>query len=137
MPTVAVELRPHQKEAATAAVGVLRTHSRASVIAACGTGKTLIADRTTARVASRGRVLVLVRPGRDARRRRDRSPCRTAPMTGPGRDSRPSRLRDCSPPYAIRAAAPSAPRRRQTRRTATRSEEEPLGREDAGAITGR
>ncbi|WP_405485407.1 hypothetical protein [Streptomyces sp. NBC_00009] len=31
-------------------------HPRASVIAACGTGKTLIAARTTARIAPRGRV---------------------------------------------------------------------------------
>ncbi|MFJ8864040.1 Helicase associated domain protein [Streptomyces sp. NPDC102451] len=60
MPTAAIELRPHQKEAVTAAVKTLRTHPRASVIAACGTGKTLIAARTTARIAPRGRVLVLV-----------------------------------------------------------------------------
>ncbi|MFD6335470.1 DEAD/DEAH box helicase family protein [Streptomyces niveus] len=55
-----IELRPHQKETVTAAVKVLRDHPRASVVAACGTGKTLIAARTTARVASRGRVLVLL-----------------------------------------------------------------------------
>ncbi|MFJ2008087.1 DEAD/DEAH box helicase [Streptomyces chartreusis] len=55
-----IELRPHQKEAVAAAAAALRDHGRASVIAACGTGKTLIAARTTARVASRGRVLVLL-----------------------------------------------------------------------------
>lgn len=60
MPTAAIELRPHQKEAVTAAVKTLRTHPRTSLIAACGTGKTLIAARTTARLAPRGRVLVLV-----------------------------------------------------------------------------
>ncbi|MGW1094161.1 Helicase associated domain protein [Streptomyces sp. NPDC002455] len=60
MQSAAIELRPHQKEAVTAAVKTLRTHPRASVIAACGTGKTLIAARTTARLAPRGRVLVLV-----------------------------------------------------------------------------
>ncbi|KOU41723.1 helicase, partial [Streptomyces sp. WM4235] len=60
MPTVDIELRPHQKEAVTAAVKTLRVHPRASVIAACGTGKTLIAARTAARIAPRGRVLVLV-----------------------------------------------------------------------------
>ncbi|MGV9625465.1 Helicase associated domain protein [Streptomyces sp. NPDC003487] len=55
-----IELRPHQKEAVAAATATLRTHTRASVIAACGTGKTLIAARTTARIAPRGRVLVLL-----------------------------------------------------------------------------
>ncbi|MFD0008939.1 Helicase associated domain protein [Streptomyces sp. NPDC127178] len=55
-----IELRPHQKEAVAAAAAALRDHARASVIAACGTGKTLIAARTTARIASRGRVLVLL-----------------------------------------------------------------------------
>ncbi|MCZ4120199.1 DEAD/DEAH box helicase [Streptomyces sp. H39-S7] len=60
MPTAAIELRPHQKEAVTAAVKTLHTHARASVIAACGTGKTLIAARTAARLTPRGRVLVLL-----------------------------------------------------------------------------
>ncbi|MGW0702273.1 Helicase associated domain protein [Streptomyces sp. NPDC002867] len=60
MPTTDPELRPHQKDAVTAAVKTLRTHARASVIAACGTGKTLIAARTAFRLAARGRVLVLV-----------------------------------------------------------------------------
>ncbi|MFB7657848.1 MULTISPECIES: Helicase associated domain protein [unclassified Streptomyces] len=55
-----IELRPHQKEAVAAAAATLRHHTRASVIAACGTGKTLIAARTTARIAPRGRVLVLL-----------------------------------------------------------------------------
>ncbi|MFI8991566.1 Helicase associated domain protein [Streptomyces antimycoticus] len=60
MATADLELRPHQKEAVTAAVKTLRTHARASVVAACGTGKTLIAARTAARIAASGRVLVLV-----------------------------------------------------------------------------
>lgn len=46
-----IELRPHQREAVTAATRALRTHARASVVAACGTGKPLIA----ARFAARGR----------------------------------------------------------------------------------
>ncbi|WP_432177149.1 Helicase associated domain protein [Streptomyces sp. Tue6028] len=60
MVTTHLELRPHQKEAVAATTTVLRDHPRASVIAACGTGKTLIAARTTARIAARGRVLVLL-----------------------------------------------------------------------------
>ncbi|MFE0631571.1 DEAD/DEAH box helicase family protein, partial [Streptomyces sp. NPDC058864] len=60
MPTADLELRPHQKEAVAATAAVLRDQPRAAVIAACGTGKTLIAARTTHRVAARGRVLVLV-----------------------------------------------------------------------------
>jgi superfamily II DNA or RNA helicase len=55
-----IQLRPHQKEAVASATATLRDHTRASVIAACGTGKTLIAARTTARIAPRGRVLVLL-----------------------------------------------------------------------------
>ncbi|MFI0162111.1 Helicase associated domain protein [Streptomyces albidoflavus] len=55
-----IELRPHQKEAVAATAATLRAHTRASVIAACGTGKTLIAARTTARITPRGRVLVLL-----------------------------------------------------------------------------
>ncbi|MFJ2162856.1 Helicase associated domain protein [Streptomyces sp. NPDC087856] len=60
MATAPLELRPHQKDAVTAATRVLGDHPRASVIAACGTGKTLIAARTAARIAPRGRVLVLL-----------------------------------------------------------------------------
>ncbi|MFD6548540.1 Helicase associated domain protein [Streptomyces sp. NPDC058398] len=60
MATAPIELRPHQKEAVAAAVHALSQHSRASVIAACGTGKTLIAARATARIAPRGRALVLL-----------------------------------------------------------------------------
>ncbi|MFJ8078887.1 Helicase associated domain protein [Streptomyces sp. NPDC096176] len=60
MATADLELRPHQKEAVTAAVKTLRTHTRVTVVAACGTGKTLIAARTAFRLAARGRVLVLV-----------------------------------------------------------------------------
>ncbi|MBW8738504.1 MAG: Helicase associated domain protein [Streptomyces turgidiscabies] len=53
-------LRPHQKDAVAAATQTLTRHPRASVIAACGTGKTLIAARTATRIAPRGRVLVLL-----------------------------------------------------------------------------
>ncbi|MEU9456756.1 Helicase associated domain protein [Streptomyces sp. NPDC048277] len=60
MATTALELRPHQREAVSATTRVLGSHPRASVVAACGTGKTLIAARTTARIAPRGRVLVLL-----------------------------------------------------------------------------
>lgn len=60
MPTADIELRPHQKEAVTATTTMLRARPRASVVAACGTGKTLIAARTTARIAPRGQVLVLL-----------------------------------------------------------------------------
>ncbi|WP_326726370.1 DEAD/DEAH box helicase [Streptomyces phaeochromogenes] len=60
MATTPLELRPHQREAVSATSRVLGDHPRASVIAACGTGKTLIAARTTARIAPRGRVLVLL-----------------------------------------------------------------------------
>ncbi|WP_037622853.1 DEAD/DEAH box helicase [Streptomyces aureus] len=60
MPTPPLVLRPHQKEAVDAAVRTLTQHSRASVIAACGTGKTLIAARTASRIAPRGHILVLL-----------------------------------------------------------------------------
>ncbi|MFJ7182395.1 Helicase associated domain protein [Streptomyces massasporeus] len=60
MATTTLELRPHQREAVSATTRVLGNHTRASVIAACGTGKTLIAARTTARIAPRGQVLVLL-----------------------------------------------------------------------------
>ncbi|MEU3693184.1 DEAD/DEAH box helicase [Streptomyces narbonensis] len=55
-----IELRPHQQEAVTAAIKALRAHSRATVVAACGTGKTFIAARTAARLTPRGRTLVLL-----------------------------------------------------------------------------
>lgn len=60
MPTADIELRPHQQQAVTSAARILRTTARASVVAACGTGKTVIAARTAARLTPRGRVLVLV-----------------------------------------------------------------------------
>ncbi|MEU9523243.1 Helicase associated domain protein [Streptomyces sp. NPDC048224] len=60
MPPTELTLRPHQKDAVAAATRTLNQHPRASVIAACGTGKTLIAARTTTRIAPRGRVLVLL-----------------------------------------------------------------------------
>lgn len=60
MPRADIALRPHQKEAVTATATTLRTQARASVVAACGTGKTLIAARTTTRLVPRGRVLAFV-----------------------------------------------------------------------------
>ncbi|RZD77663.1 DEAD/DEAH box helicase [Streptomyces albidoflavus] len=60
MASAELQLRPHQKDAVAAATHTLRTHPRANVIAACGTGKTLIAARTAARIAPRGRVLILL-----------------------------------------------------------------------------
>jgi len=60
MPTDDIELRPHQKQAVTAVARALRTGARASVVAACGTGKTLIAARSATRLVPCGRVLVLV-----------------------------------------------------------------------------
>ncbi|MEU3511566.1 Helicase associated domain protein [Streptomyces longwoodensis] len=53
-------LRPHQRDAVAAATRTLNQNPRASVITACGTGKTLIAARTTAHIAPRGRALVLL-----------------------------------------------------------------------------
>ncbi|MEU0670902.1 Helicase associated domain protein [Streptomyces lavendulocolor] len=62
------ELRPHQVEAVEAAVRALDTPPggiptnglRASVVAACGTGKTLIAAHSALRLAKGGRILVLL-----------------------------------------------------------------------------
>ncbi|MET9804678.1 Helicase associated domain protein [Streptomyces sp. NPDC006368] len=62
------ELRPHQVEAVEAAVRALDTPPkgipanglRASVVAACGTGKTLIAAHSALRIAKGGRVLVML-----------------------------------------------------------------------------
>ncbi|UWS69814.1 DEAD/DEAH box helicase family protein [Streptomyces noursei] len=56
-----LQLRPTKKgKPSRQSARVLGNHPRASVIAACGTGKTLIAARTTARTAPHGRVLVLL-----------------------------------------------------------------------------
>ncbi|MEU2396362.1 DEAD/DEAH box helicase family protein, partial [Streptomyces sp. NPDC007369] len=62
------ELRPHQVEAVAAAVSALDTPPkgipvnglRASVVAACGTGKTLIAAHSALRIAKGGRILVML-----------------------------------------------------------------------------
>ncbi|MGC0379785.1 Helicase associated domain protein [Streptomyces sp. SAI-129] len=62
------ELRPHQVEAVEAAVSALDTPPkgipsnglRASVVAACGTGKTLIAAHSALRIAKGGRILVML-----------------------------------------------------------------------------
>ncbi|MFD5862812.1 DEAD/DEAH box helicase [Streptomyces chartreusis] len=57
-----VQLRPHQEEAVGAGVDALlhRRLAAATIIAACGTGKTLIGKRIAENFASRGPVLVLV-----------------------------------------------------------------------------
>ncbi|MFD0119581.1 DEAD/DEAH box helicase family protein [Streptomyces sp. NPDC058320] len=60
MPPTELTLRPHQKNAVAAATWTLNQHPRARVIAACGSGKTFIAARTTARIDRRGRGLVLL-----------------------------------------------------------------------------
>ncbi|MEW2417899.1 Helicase associated domain protein [Streptomyces sp. NPDC046866] len=62
------EIRPHQVEAVEAAVSALDTPPkgipanglRASVVAACGTGKTLIAAHSALRLAKGGRILVML-----------------------------------------------------------------------------
>ncbi|MFE3996527.1 Helicase associated domain protein [Streptomyces goshikiensis] len=62
------ELRPHQVEAVEAAVRALDTPPggipaaglRASIVAACGTGKTLIAAHSALRIAKGGRTLVVL-----------------------------------------------------------------------------
>ncbi|MEU0845909.1 Helicase associated domain protein [Streptomyces sp. NPDC005962] len=57
-----VELRPHQREAVAAGVDALSgtRHAAATIIAACGTGKTLIGKRVAEHFAERGPVLILV-----------------------------------------------------------------------------
>lgn len=55
-----VVLRPHQQKAVSAAVSALVGGGRATVVAACGTGKTVIGAAAAARLAPTGRVLVLV-----------------------------------------------------------------------------
>lgn len=57
-----VQLRPHQREAVAAGVDALSgtRHAAATIIAACGTGKTLIGKRVAEHFAARGPVLVLV-----------------------------------------------------------------------------
>ncbi|MEU7631699.1 Helicase associated domain protein [Nocardia sp. NPDC049220] len=53
-------LRPHQQAAATAAVAQLLGGGRATVVAACGTGKTFVGAAVADRLAPHGRVLILV-----------------------------------------------------------------------------
>ncbi|MEU1813257.1 DEAD/DEAH box helicase [Micromonospora aurantiaca (nom. illeg.)] len=50
----------HQQRAVSAAVDALAHGGRAAIVAACGTGKTLIGETVAARLAGRGRVLVVV-----------------------------------------------------------------------------
>ncbi|MFD9223700.1 DEAD/DEAH box helicase family protein [Streptomyces sp. NPDC060064] len=85
MATADLELRPHPKDAVTAAVKTLRTHARA-----CGTGKTLIAASTAFRLAARGRVLVLV-PTLDLLSQRCVPGTRPAAKAGRSRSVRPAR----------------------------------------------
>ncbi|WP_439947373.1 DEAD/DEAH box helicase family protein [Streptomyces sp. BBFR109] len=53
-----VQLRPHQREAVAAGVDALSgtRHAAATIIAACGTGKTLIGKRVAEHFAARGPV---------------------------------------------------------------------------------
>lgn len=53
-------LWPHQREAVEAAVTTLAGWGRATVVAACGTGKTRVGAEVAASVAAQGRVLVVV-----------------------------------------------------------------------------
>ncbi|GGV42002.1 hypothetical protein GCM10010495_69560 [Kitasatospora herbaricolor] len=53
-------LREHQQQAIDAATRTLERLPRATVIAACGTGKTLIATRVAEHFAGRGNILVLL-----------------------------------------------------------------------------
>lgn len=52
--------RPHQRDAINALVAEFRRSPRATLIAACGTGKTLIAARTAMSLAGQGKTLVVV-----------------------------------------------------------------------------
>lgn len=58
--TVGRTLWPHQDEAVNAAAAELQTASRALVVAACGTGKTIIGAEISRRIAPAGRVLIVV-----------------------------------------------------------------------------
>lgn len=53
-------LRPHQRDAVAAALSALTTLPRATLVSACGTGKTWMAAATARSVAAGGRVLTLV-----------------------------------------------------------------------------
>jgi superfamily II DNA or RNA helicase len=57
---VAMRLWAHQAEAAQAACAQLSSGGRATVVAACGTGKTLTGAEVSRRLAPAGRVLVVV-----------------------------------------------------------------------------
>jgi len=54
------ELWPHQAEAAGAACAELAGGGRCTLVAACGTGKTIVAAEVSRRVAATGRVLLVV-----------------------------------------------------------------------------
>lgn len=53
-------LWPHQQRAVAASTSALAAGGRAGIVAACGTGKTLIGATAATRLAARGRVLVVV-----------------------------------------------------------------------------
>ncbi|MCX4970555.1 Helicase associated domain protein [Streptomyces sp. NBC_00654] len=53
-------LRPHQEQAVDAITAALEHLPRATVVSACGTGKTIMAAHAALRLAPAGRVLVLV-----------------------------------------------------------------------------
>ncbi len=59
-PRKAPRLMPHQRQAVTAAAKALAGGGRATVVAACGTGKTYISAAVADRLAPRGRTLILL-----------------------------------------------------------------------------
>ncbi|MEU6350092.1 Helicase associated domain protein [Streptomyces sp. NPDC047072] len=59
-PPPRIRLRKHQSQAVHAAHTALRHTARTSIVMACGTGKTYVAERTAARVAPQGTRLVLL-----------------------------------------------------------------------------
>ncbi|MGI5451419.1 Helicase associated domain protein [Streptomyces sp. CA-243310] len=59
-PRRAMMSRPHQRDAIAAVTSHLTPNRRATLVAACGTGKTYIAARVAEKIAPRGRTLVLV-----------------------------------------------------------------------------
>ncbi|AXI76117.1 hypothetical protein C7M71_000075 [Peterkaempfera bronchialis] len=64
MPHKPIRLRPHQQRAVSAITAGLQRHSRVTVVAACGTGKTVIARASADTYTPHGNILVLA-PSQD------------------------------------------------------------------------
>ncbi|MFC6593252.1 DEAD/DEAH box helicase [Kitasatospora paranensis] len=64
MPHKPIRLRPHQQRAVGAITAGLQRHSRVTVVAACGTGKTVIARASADTYTPHGNILVLA-PSQD------------------------------------------------------------------------